>query len=109
MDRNEVWKMLQEREKQHERNQLMRFAKMVLFYAAVFCGIRYLQGGFANFYWLHVLGEILACIVVAGVFVLFSSIIFWQVFEANEGEKRALERLRLELAQLEREAEQHRR
>ena len=108
MERNELWRLIQQREKEHERNKQVRFAKTVLLYAAVFCGIRYLQGGFTNYYWQHVVGEVLACIFVAVVFVLFSSIIFGQLFEASESEKRALERLRLELAQLEREAEQHR-
>lgn len=100
MDKNELWRMIQESEKKFERRKLKRFILTVLFYAAVFFAIEYFRSGLSLF---ELVGEFIACVVIAVPFVLFSAIIFDQLSSVSKAEENTLEYLRKRLREKEQE------
>lgn len=100
MDKNELWRMIQESERKFERRKFKRFILTVLFYAAVFCAYQYIRSGLSL---VELAGEFFVCVVVAVPFVLFSSIIFNQLSSVSKAEENTLEYLRKRLREKEQE------
>ena len=103
MNANELWHHLKKCEQLHERRKLKRFAYTVLFYTAVLFGICYMQNRLAGATVWDILGEILVCVIISCVSVLFNSVIFYQLFKKDQDEKTAIEYLRNRLKEKEQE------
>lgn len=91
MDRIEIYKQIKKLEKEYARNKAKRFIYTVLFYTAVYFQIAYLQGRLRGLPVGELIGEFVVCAIIAGVFVWFSSLIFKQLFDMSEREKKNLE------------------
>ena len=103
MDKNELYKLLIKTMKLNERRRNKRFVYTVLFYSAVMFGFFTLtdQINWSEFW--DIAGVALVCIILSVPFVLFSSIIFYQLFEEGKKEEAALDFIRKQLEQKERE------
>jgi Na+-driven multidrug efflux pump len=102
MDKNELYRLIQQKEKEYDRAPLKRFVFTVLGYGVVFC---------AALLWLHsdditifsfdglleIGGAYLAGVFIAGFFVTFSAPVFHWLYESTAREKRILEDLKKQL------------
>lgn len=101
MDRNEIWRQIKKLEKLYARNRAKRFIYTVLFYTAVYFQFAYLQGRLRGLPIGELIGEFVVCAIIAGVFVWFSSLVFKQLFDMSEREKKTLEYYQKEFEKLE--------
>ena len=98
MERNELWRLIQQKEKEYDRNKFKRFVYTGLFYAAVVFVIECIRG--YNHNALDILGTAVVCIFVGGIFTTFSAMIFGQLYGRSEAENKELERLKKQLSEL---------
>ena len=98
MDRNELWRLIQQKEKEYDRKKFKRFIYTILLYAAVFFVLEFIRGG--SFKVLDILGLAVGCIFIGGIFATFSAIIFGQLNRVSEAENKELERLKEKLSKL---------
>lgn len=101
MDKKELLLHINRCEELHERRKLKRSAYIVLFYTAVLLGICYLQGRFDKKNIWHIAVEVVVCIIISCVSVLFNSIIYHQLFKLNQDEEATIEYLRKRLREKE--------
>lgn len=102
MDKNELYRLIQQKEKEFDRAKLKRFILTVLGYAAVIC---YLVFGrelkevsiFSLDGLLEIGGAYLAGVFIAGFFVFFSIPVFHWLFERSAAEKKILKDLEEQL------------
>lgn len=88
MDKNELWKQIQKTEDLFDRRRLKRFVLTVLFYNIVFTAFEYWRSDLSL---LDIPVVFLAYLFFTVPFVLFSAIIFYQLFSVSKSEDRALE------------------
>ena len=94
MNSNELREMQRKLERKFEQRKLKRFAYTVLFYAAVFFGIFYWQDQLVGETIWDVLGVIMVCVILSIISVVINSIIFYQLFRIDQGEKETLDFLK---------------
>jgi hypothetical protein len=104
MDKNELRYHLQKCEKLNQRRKLKRFCYTVLFYAAVFFGICYLQGRLEGATLFDLIGEFAVCVILSVISTLFNLIVFEQLIRKSKEEDEALEFLRKRLREKEKES-----
>lgn len=104
MDKNELRYHLQKCEKLNQRRKLKRYCYTVLFYAAVFFGICYLQGRLEGANIFELIGEFVVCVILSVISTLFNLIIFEQLIRMDKAEDEALEFLRKRLKEKEKES-----
>ena len=101
MHKIELWRQIKKLEKLYARNKAKRFIYTVLFHAAVYFQFSYLQGRLRDLSIGELIGEFVVCAIIAGVFVWFSSLVFKQLFDMSEREKKTLEYYQKEFEKLE--------
>lgn len=106
MDRNQLWRLIQQKEKEFERAKMKRFIITVLVYAAIICALCFWREfkGFNIFSidGIRTLAETyLPSVLIAIPFVLFSVIIFNQLQTCETRENAILEDLRKQLKEVE--------
>ena len=100
MDKNAILQLIRERESQIESARNKRAIKTILAFAVVI---------FIFFYstqkpiGIEILGYAAAAIFLAGVYFLINGIIFSQLFNASESERKMLDSLKKQLSEAENE------
>lgn len=98
MDRNELYRLIQQKEKEYDRAKLKRFVLTVLGYGVAFCAIILLQtSDDISVFSLEIMGAYLEGVIIAGVFVFFSIPVFSWLFERSATEKKTLKDLEEQL------------
>lgn len=76
LNRNELWKQINELDKKFEKNKLKRTIQTILFFAAVFFGFAYFCGLLRDQDFLEILGILVSCVFFAGIHVVVNATIF---------------------------------
>ena len=103
MDKNEIWKLIEESEKLFDHRKRMRFVYTVLFYTSVFMLLFYWQDQFVHASIMDILSSLILCIILSAISVLFNTIVFDQLLRKSNEEDEALENLRKRLEEKEQE------
>ena len=105
MDREELYRLIHQKEKEYEYAPLKRFVLTVLGYGVAFCAIILMQTSdditiFSLDGLLEIGGAYLAGVFIAGFFVTFSAPVFHWLYESTASEKRILEDLKKQLNEM---------
>ena len=92
MKAHELWHTILRMEKKVQRNRIKRLIYTLLAYTTAFMALCYLQGQIDNF--REFAGMLIACLVLAGIFVWAGIIVFYQLFECSRSEDNMLKSLR---------------
>ena len=107
MDKNELYRLIQQKEKEYGYAKLKRFAYTVLFYTIIFIVLCYWRGDFESVtflsldWFLEIVGAFLSGAFLSVFFVLFNSIIFHQLYEQSASENKHIENLKKQLNDME--------
>lgn len=109
MDRNQLYSLIHQKEKEYEYAPLKRFVLTVLGYGVVFCAFLLMVRSdditiFSLDGLLEIGGAYLAGVFIAGIFVTFSAPIFNWLYEKTAREKRILEDLKKQLNEMDTKA-----
>lgn len=98
MEKNELCKLLAEKEKEFEKAKTRRIIITILVFSAVYflvlCYVDHPTG-------LEILGEALAAIFLGGLHFYVNSIVFSLLFQKSETENKVLEFLRKKISEIE--------
>ena len=102
MDREELYRLIRQKEEEYDRAKFKRFILTVLGYGVVFCAVLlWLHSDdiiiFSLYGLLEIGGAYLAGVFIAGFFVTFSTPVFHWLYESAAREKRILEDLKKQL------------
>ena len=101
MKRNELYRLIQQTEREFERRKGKRAIYTILAYTAVMLLIFYWQGELEPFNLWNLAGAAIGCMFLSGIAFLANAIIFDQLFRINEEEKNHLEYLKKKLEDME--------
>ena len=98
MNKNELWKLYCQREKQVEKARNIRAIKTVAFFSVViFLLIYFIEKPTG----LDIIGAFLVSIVFAGIYFLINAFIFGQLSDVSEQERQMLANLKKKLDEAE--------
>jgi hypothetical protein len=103
MDKNELWRMIQESEKKFERRKFRRMIFAILVYSVAYFVVFYMRDDIAFDSFLIFLLEIAGCIFIGFISFLFNALIWIYLCKKSEDENKALEYLRKRLKEKEQE------
>ena len=100
MDKIELWKLLQDLEKKHRRNKVIRFTCVVLLFSTIFMVFFFLQGMFNGLYFFETIGIILGIVLFSAFYVALNSVVFFKWFSLNNHDKQELEDCKKDLEKM---------
>lgn len=100
MDRNELYRLIQQKEKANERNTFKRFIYTVLIHAAILFVILCASYGFTGVGALEFVGALAGCAIAGVLIVSANAAIYGYLAEKNASEKRAIENLKKQLNEM---------
>jgi hypothetical protein len=103
MDKNELRLLIQQKDEEFERNKVRRTICVIIFYATVFFGIFWWRGEFNGLSVWQILFAVPICFFGAMFYVWANSLIFVPWFRKSEDENKALERLKKQLEEVEKD------
>jgi uncharacterized membrane protein (DUF485 family) len=101
MKRNELYRLIQQKEREFEREKQKRAAYTIIVYTAVLLLISYAQEQLHLSSFLELAGDVIACGILSTIAFIANGIIFHQLFTVSEGEKKHLEYLKKKLEDME--------
>lgn len=102
MDRNQLWRLIHQKEKEFEQNKWKRALKSILIFAAVlFFVIFAATDFFENRSLLDIIEIAVLCLVYSGVNLFVNAPIFGYLMERNNAENKQLEDLKKQLQEVE--------
>lgn len=96
--RNELWRRYYELDKAFEKAKLKRMIITILVFSIVIFIIFWRTGEISM--GIGIVGDIIASIVLAGIYVLINTLVFGQLADKGRDEADILERLRKEISEL---------
>lgn len=97
MNRNELWRLIQQKEKEYNRAKAKRYILTVMLYAFVFLAVEFLQGQLAGMDIAAIGDTFIGCVVISAIFVILSVPIFKQLQDCGTRENKILEDLQQQL------------
>lgn len=91
MDKNELWRLYCEREKQVEKARNKRAIITVFVFASAFFLYTYFIERPTG---AEIIGNALASIVLAGIYLVVNAVIFGQLYKVSDNERKMLEELK---------------
>ena len=102
MNRNELIKLINEKEKQFQKNKLKRAGLSFLVFLAInFLLLGWIEGAFESLAISALIDTALLAFVYAVILFFVSTIIFGQLFDMNRGEENYLKELNKKLSEME--------
>lgn len=92
MKAHDLWQTILRMEKKVQRNKIKRLIYTLMAYTAAFMALCYLQGQVGNF--REFVDMLIACLVLAGIFVWSGILIFDQLNRCSRAEDNMLKSLR---------------
>lgn len=101
MKRNELYRLIQQKEREFEREKQKRAAFTVTVYTVVLLFVLYAQKQLHLSSFLEFAGDVIFCAVLSTIAFIANGVIFHQLFTVSEGEKKHLEYLKKKLEDME--------
>ena len=101
MKRNELYRLIQQTERDFERRKSTRAVYTIIFYTAVLLLIFYAQDQLHLSNFIGLIGDVIACAFLSGIAYLVNGVIFYQLVTKSESEKIYLESLKKKLDDME--------
>lgn len=100
MDKNELYRLIQQKENENERNTFKRFIYTALIHAAILFVILCATEGIAGVGIFDLVCALAGCAIAGVLFVSVNAAIYGYLAEKNASEKRVIENLKKQLNEI---------
>lgn len=100
MDKNELYRLIQQKEKENERNTFKRFIYTVIIHAVILFVILCATDGIAGVGVLELVCALAGCAIAGVLIVSANAAIYGYLAKKNAGEKRVIENLKKQLNEM---------
>ena len=104
MDKNELYRLMLQKEKEFERNKLKRSILTIFVYAAVFFVVCLLAEGVEDAPLQEILGNALFCLFISGVFFVVNSAVLGHLFSKSRNEYEFIKDLKIQIDEMDTKA-----